>query len=179
MQTRPTLVALAACACFMASAQATIFTYDGDTTAAPTFNRPLEDLSALSAVGTAVAYNTFNFSVDTSGSYTFLTTAEFDPFTFLYLQPFNPAVPLGNALIANDDLLGLTTSGFAYDLVADTGYAVVVTGFANTDLGKFSTTIGGPGAVTPAVPEPQTYALMLLGLGALGFARRLAAARSA
>lgn len=174
MNFKPTLVALAALSCF-GVAQASIVTFTGDTTGGPTFNRALEDFSGLSAVGTDVAYNTYTFSVDTSGEYTFLTTAEFDSFTFLYSPSFVAAAPLFNGIAANDDLLGLTTSGFAADLTAGTSYTYVTTGFALSDFGNYSTTIGGPGVIT-AVPEPETYALLLAGLGALGFARRYAKA---
>lgn len=171
MNFKPTLVALAALSCFSA-AQANIVTFTGDTTGGPTFNRALDDFSGLSAVGTDVAYSTYTFSVDTSGTYTFLTTtADFDSFTFLYSPTFSAAAPLLNGVAGNDDLLGLTTSGFAAGLTAGTSYTYVTTGFDLLDYGTFSTTIGGPGVIT-AVPEPETYALLLAGLGVLGFARR-------
>ncbi len=73
-------------------------------------------------------------------------------------------------MIANDDLLGLTTSGFSFTLAANTPYVLVVTGFSNTDFGRYSTTIGGPGVVT-AVPEPSPQALLALGLVAVALGR--------
>ena len=178
MQLKPSLLALAAAACLASPAHAIIFTVTGNTTGAPTFNRPLEDLSGLSAVGTAVRYNVLNFSVSVAGDYTFLTTAAFDPFVFLYSPSFSAASALTNAKIGNDDLLGLTTSGFTFTLATGVNYAYVATGFSNTDFGNFSTTIGGPGVVN-VVPEPQAYALMLLGLCAVGLARRRALAETA
>ena len=87
-------------------AQAGIVTFAGTTVGGPTFNRPLEDLSGLSAVGTAVAYDSHIFSVDTTGEYSFLTTATFDTFSVLYTPTFSAAAPLTNALVANDDLVG-------------------------------------------------------------------------
>jgi hypothetical protein len=82
-----------------------------------------------------------------------------------------------NALGASDDLVSFTTSGFAGPLISGTHYVLVTTGFAPEDFGSFSTTIGGPGTVSP-VPEPASYAL--LGLGVLAIAgRRLQAARRA
>ena len=43
-------------------------------------------------------------------------------------------------------------------------------GIRVVDLGQY---IAGPGAITTtAVPEPETYVLMLVGLAALGIARR-------
>ena len=153
-----------------------IVDFTGTTTGGPTFNRPLEDLSAASVIGTAVAYDVFNFSVTENGTYTFLITAIFDSFALLYEDSFNPASPLTNALAGNDDLLGLTTSGFAHDLTVGTNYVFVSTGFGNLDFGAFSDTVGGPGALVAAsphpVPEPHTGFLLGLGLVAVGLVRR-------
>jgi len=171
---KSTLLALAACACVTAAQADSISTFTGDTTGAATFNRLLEDVSDQSAVGTDVHFHQFSFTVSATGSYTFLTTATFDSFIFLYGPTFDPSAPLTNAIRGNDDLFGTTTSGFAAEpMYAGTPYVLVTTGYENSDYGKFSTTIGGPGTVS-AVPEPETYALMGLGLGVLAFARRYA-----
>lgn len=175
---RQTAFALAvAAACVVAPrAHAAIFTVTGTTAGAPTFNRPLADLSGLSGIGTAVPYSVFRFTVSVAGDYTFLTTGAFDTFALLYSGTFSPSSPLTNAVIANDDLLAspFTTSGFAATLSTGTAYSYVVTGFANTDFGAFSTTIGGPGAITAvsAVPEPTTYLLLGMGLGVISLMRR-------
>ena len=165
--------AAAALLALATSSHALIFTYTGNTSSAPTFNRPLEDLSGLSAVGTAVRYTSFVFNVSAAGDYTFLTTAEFDSFLLLYSPSFSSLSPLVNARIANDDLIAppFTTSGFAWTLATGTNYVLVNTGFDLSDFGNFSTTIGGPGVVTQ-VPEPASYALMALGLAAVALARR-------
>ncbi|HLL19511.1 MAG TPA: PEP-CTERM sorting domain-containing protein, partial [Rubrivivax sp.] len=174
----PTLLAIASAA-LLSSAQAAIFTTTGSlTTSDPTFNRPFEDLTGLSPNGTGVRYDVLNFVVGTTGEYTFLTTAMFDSFTILYSPTFSSSAPLMNARMASDDLLGLTTSGFAQNLTAGTNYFYVTAGFGSTDLGAYSTTIGGPGVIT-VVPEASTYAMMALGLGVLGIGRRRLAARAA
>lgn len=171
MKLKPTLLALAIVASSTA-AHANIVTVTGAlATSDASFNRPIEDLSALSSVGTAVRYDIFEFVVGTSSDYTFLTTGLFDSFVILYAPSFSAAAPLSNALLANDDLVSQTTSGLTYTLTANTVYRYVTTGFANTDLGSYSTTIGGIGTIT-AVPETGTWAMMALGLALLGVARR-------
>lgn len=174
---KSTLLALAFFA-FASNAQAdSIHTITGDTTGAAIFNRPVEDLSGLSSIGTNVSFNEFSFTVSAAGDYSFLTTAAFDSFVFLYRPSFDPNASLTNALIGNDDLLGTTTSGFLTHLDAGTRYVLVITGYEGFEYGQYSTTIGGPGVVTAsvtAVPEPETYALMALGLGVVGLARRRA-----
>lgn len=167
------LAALALAAAAVSSpAHALIFTFTGSTTGQPTFNRAFEDFSGLSGVGVANPYQVTEIAVSVSGEYTFLTTAPtFDPFSFLY-SSFNPADATANGIVGNDDLLGFTTSGFSANLVAGTSYFFVMTGFAPTDFGAYSTTIGGPG-IAAIVPEPETYALMLLGVaGIAAWARR-------
>jgi hypothetical protein len=53
--------------------------------------------------------------------------------------------------------------------------------FALTQFGgpaRYSLTISDPNAVTGAVPEPATWAMMLLGFGGIGFAMRRTAKRT-
>lgn len=146
----------------------------GDTTSAPTFNRAVDDFSALSLVGTDVHYSAYTFTVSVSGDYIFNTTAAFDSFVFLYENSFNPTDATSNGVIANDDLIfgsSFHASGFEVELTAGTTYTYVVTGFDLPDAGAYSTTIGGPVATTP-VPEAQTYLMMALGLVGLAVLRR-------
>jgi hypothetical protein len=173
-QIKPLAAAAAALMLACAPVQAGITTFTGTTAGGPTFTRPVEDLSGLSGIGTAVRYSLYTFTVSSPGDYTFVTTtASYDPFIFLYSPSFAPATPLTNALIGNDDLLGFTTSGFTWTLATGTSYTLVNTGFANTDAGAFSTTIGGPGNVIPAaIPEPGPYVLLALGLAAIGLVRQ-------
>ncbi|MCV2368952.1 PEP-CTERM sorting domain-containing protein [Paucibacter oligotrophus] len=185
MQFRKVAAAAAVFALF-GGAQAATYDYVGDTTGAPTYNRLLVGLSGLSSVGTAVAYQTFSFQVDTAGSYAFLSTAtlKWDNFLFLYKDSFNPAAPMANAFKGNDDApgLGIGSAGFSADLITGKEYVVVTTGFGNTNFGAYANSITGAGTVMPsAVPEPESYALMALGLGLVGFMarRRMGAQASA
>jgi len=180
MRTISMLIKAFAVAAMFYATQASAYFYVDDTTGSPTYNRPFADLSQLSGTGTAVPYDSFAFSVDTAGSYTFNSFAlpiiplsgRWDNMLFLYQGSFNPASPLTNALIGNDDLNAIGHSGFSFGLTTGVAYVLVTTGFNNTSEGKYLNTIQGPGNVTAPVPEPETYALLLSGLGVVGFLAR-------
>lgn len=170
--------ALAATAVAMAVPASAAF-YVDDTTGGPTFNRALEDFSGLSAVGTDVAFDTYGFTVSASGDYSVRSFAEgflrgdpWDQFIFLYSGSFDPSQPLVNGVIADDDFNEIGRSGFDIALNAGTTYFLVTTGFENDDQGRFVNIIRGPGDVIPVVPEPETYALLAMGLLAVTFAVR-------
>ena len=168
-------LAIAALLATTGAAQAVTYNYAGNTTGAPTYNRAFADFSGLSAFGANVNHQTLAFSVSTSGSYTFVSTVTgaWDNFLFLYGPSFNPAAPLINGLIGNDDLAGVIgSSGFTFALTAGASYVAVTTGFeGGVDFGAYANSITGPGAVN-VVPEPGTYGLMALGLAIVGFAAR-------
>ena len=176
MRLLPLLAKPVALAALLYVGHASAFFYADDTTGSPTFNRPLADLSGLSAVGTAVAFDSFSFSVDTAGGYTFRSFARpladpaWDNFLILYTGTFNPASALSNATIANDDFNNsIGRSGFSLALATGVAYTLVTTGFGNTDAGAYFNSIRGPGAITAPVPEPETYLMMLAGVAAIGF----------
>ncbi|MFY9509396.1 MAG: FxDxF family PEP-CTERM protein [Rubrivivax sp.] len=160
------------------ASQASAYFYIDDTTGSPTFNRSLDGFSGLSAVGTDVAYDSFSFSVDTTGTYSFRSLAlpladRWDNMLFLYGGSFDPGNATANGLISNDDYNGnIGLSGFDVSLSTGVVYVLVTTGFANTDLGRYATLIRGPGDITAPVPEPETYALLLCGLLVVGYLSR-------
>jgi hypothetical protein len=161
---------------FAPSVQATTLTFSGNTTGAPTWNRPsasaLNVVSGLSGT-TAVPYNVQAFTVDTAGNYNFLstsTTSGFNNNTFLYQGGFNPASPLTNVVIGNNNFPTTSLSGFNnVALTANVNYFFVTTGSLNNDFGSYTNTISNafPGNPTiTSVPEPAT----ILGtLAAFGF----------
>jgi len=169
-----TLATAAAAFALFGGAQAATYDYTGDTTGAPTYHRALASFGGLSNVGTDVHYQTLSFTVDAAGSYTFNSQVSgWDNFLFLYQGAFNPADALSNGLKGNDDGSGIGNSGFSVNLSTGTTYIVVTTGFGNDDFGAYANSISGAGnVITAAVPEPETYALMALGLGLVGFAAR-------
>lgn len=178
MKLIPSLLAAAAALAVLAPAQAIVVT--GTTLGGPTFNRPVagNPPSSLSGSGTAVPYSVTALSVSEGGSYIFQSAAtnpsNWDNYTFLYATSFNPAAPLANVLIGNDDNTTIGLSGFTTTLAAGTNYFFVTTGFGNTNAGAWSLSITGPGTISVgSVPEPAGAALMALGLvGVLAAARR-------
>jgi hypothetical protein len=168
MQMNRNLMAAAA-ALFIAASPAHAITYawTGDTTGAPTFDRPFFDFSGLSSAGAGVRFQTLTFNVSASGTYNFLSVASgWDNFLLLYSPSFSPNSPLNNGVVANDDLGGTVgTSGFSRNLMAGVNYVTVTTGYAIPDFGAYTNSIEGPGnVILGVVPEPASAALLALGV---------------
>ena len=176
--------------CFLALAGATCFTlgiatpslaaslsYTGTTVGEATWSRPLANgvnpPVALAAVGTNVPFSAFQFNVDTTGAYDFLSTstdpANWDNYTFLYVNSFDSTNPLDNIVIANNNFPTKGLSGFNnVSLTAGLNYFLVTSGFADADAGAFLNTISSANRIIagPATPIP-TPALLpgLIGMG--------------
>lgn len=149
----------------------------------PVFNRPLTGTppTGLSSVGTAVFYDNdlslfSGFTVSLSGSYTFALNAIVasapDTFAVLYQGSFNPASPLTNALVADDDSGTGVNSLFTATLTAGTNYIFVATSFENGETGAYIVSVTGPGNIITGgsvIPEPSALpALILFGVAGAG-----------
>jgi hypothetical protein len=115
------------------------------TTGRPVFQRPVPNGSSppttLSGAASAVPYNMLELTPPETGTYRFVSTSAtpgFNNFTVLYRNSFNPASPLTNVLIANENLAGETTSGFEVELTAGTPYIFVTTGSTMDDYGAYT-----------------------------------------
>jgi hypothetical protein len=102
------------------------------------------------------------FTVSTTGAYTLKSTstnpANWDNYLFLYGTAFNPASPLSNVLLGNDDFGGIGTAGFTTTLTAGTPYFLVTSGFDNAYEGDHRLDISGPGSVEVTLTVPGTTA---------------------
>ncbi len=161
------------------STQAATLTYSGTTVGAPTWIRPNENgpNPPTSVSNNTVNYSSFGFTVSAADNYVLQSTADFDNYTFLYKNAFNPTFgnELNNIVVGNDDNLTIGLSGFTTALNPGTNYYFVTTGFDNTQSGNFSNTITGAGnvsAIPTAVPEPATILGTLAAFGYGAYARR-------
>lgn len=171
---RTTLTICALSAGLIGNARADFHIDRGDTTGAATLDVGAIYLDA----GTSVPYDALTFEVTAAGTWQFLAIAGFDSAIFLYEGAFDPAAPTDHLVRHNNDLLSPDTSGFVHFLVPTVQYTLVVAGLADSDFGRYSLTIAGPGSVqVSTVPEPSTWLMLAGGLGAVAVARRRAAAR--
>ncbi|WP_051038935.1 PEP-CTERM sorting domain-containing protein [Chamaesiphon minutus] len=161
------------------SAQAVTFTYSDTTIDAPTWVRPVDNgpNPPTSVSNNTVNYSGFGFTVSAADNYIFQSTANFDNYTFLYQNTFNPTFgnELNNIVIGNDDNPTLGLSGFTTALNPGTNYYFVTTGFDNNQSGTFTNSITGAGnvsAIPTAVPEPATILGTLAAFGYGAYARR-------
>lgn len=130
--------------------------YSGDITGGASWDRPFSDCSGISGLG-PVTYEAQQFYVDTAGTYDFSSIQSYDGYLLLYIDPFDPTNQLNNCLGGDDDGGGgIGTSDFSFALTANTTYVLVMTAFANGDVGTYTNTISGPGNIVlgPYAPAP-------------------------
>jgi hypothetical protein len=170
------VLSFAAVLALSSPAAAEVISYTGTTLGGPTWNRPNtgNPPTTLSGFATNVPYSAFTFSPTQSGNYNFLSLGtnpvNWDNFLVLYAGAFNPATPLANVVIANDDFPTIGRAGFNnVPLTAGQSYTLVTTGFGNANAGAFTnsiilpqtssfsgTTAGGPTWNRPIAGTPPT-----------------------
>ncbi|WP_413174274.1 hypothetical protein [Anabaena azotica] len=189
----PASVALSLSATLPSMALTVSFT--GNLTGQPVFDSP--DIIGTGVPTTTVGfgdifpYSSQPFYVNTSGNYNFLSTSVsyttnpnnnpaplWNNVTILYQGSFNPATPLNNAIIANNDFPTQGLSGFNnVNLTANTQYYFVTTVFNPDDgYGTFSNSITGVAPVlgtVPTIPFEFSPSLGLLIFGVSGAFIRL------
>ena len=154
---------------------------DAKTGASQTQTRSISSLGLTSAADIRVVFNALEPGNEQSISLTNLQLSIYSPSGGLL---FNSGVftPVNFA----DTFTGAGNSGFVFALDSAQAAAAQAAAFAGGGFGSnligltaaasnatggletFFVASGGGGVTTP-IPEPETYALMLAGLGALGF----------
>lgn len=122
-----------------------------------TFNRPESDCTGLSGVGASVAYDTITFTNTTASNATIniamgavgapATMCTADTFLLMYNNVFNPAAPLTNCALGNDDgTNGLCSNLDAVSIPAGAVRVFVLTAYGNgkgSGLFPYEVTFGG------------------------------------
>ncbi len=126
-----------------------------------TFARPTTGTppTTISTTATSVFYDIQPFFVTAAGSYTFEQTSAFDDFMVLYSGAFNPALPLLNAIDADDDDGVGNDSLITRNLLPGVQYFLVNTSFGNGATGNYTVSVINSAngvAVLGIVPEPAT-----------------------
>ena len=102
------------------------------------------------------------------GSFVFTSGGSNDPYTFITGGRPEQAFQPQNINITSGFLTGANTLSF---IINDTG-AGISGGLTNGPAGPTAYNFAGSVSFSQAVPEPATWALMLLGFGVIGFAMR-------
>lgn len=149
------------------AAAAQSFTYSGDTSGNPTWNRP-SGLSSLSGVGNNVPYQSFIATIfDPANFRAEAVSAGFpDIYMVMYFGAFDPLSPLTNIVAFDDDdgpgLLSRITAADGPFVVGE--YTVVMTGFSNDDFGTYTIEFDGATIlVVGAGGDATTEAELLVG----------------
>ena len=158
---------------FAVPVNADLIQLEGDTTGAPTFDRPTCPLFGDICTPTAQAINgphgfqVLRFRVTGSGTWqigtnTPLATDHGDTHLTIYQGAFNPRQPLQNVLLANDDntIFGAGfDSGIVGTLTTGTNYTNVTSAFSsNSAVGRYLLLFLGPGSIILSDAEIATAA---------------------
>jgi hypothetical protein len=145
------------------------------------------NLGGLGPPGLATFSNSFSAAGSYTDCYTFDLLGTADSFGGV-LESWDPLNKLGidvKSISLWGGTLGSTQVDstpwfFDFGGLGQGHYTLAVSSVVDTDWGLYAHKVGYAGAIltVSAVPEPETYALMLLGLAAIGaFARRRQQAR--
>ena len=120
-------------------------------------------ISFSNIVAPGIFQDVFSFTLADPGSLSGNVVAvNFGPYNILGLT-----VTLQDASFAVIGADSTPSTGFSFSGLSAGSYALNVLGFATGETGGFYA--GGFVAETAPIPEPETYALMLAGLGVVGF----------
>lgn len=167
----------AACSFGLAqSGHAGTTTFSGTLTGSPDYHRPSYTNPNTPAFNcTDCGFQEEFITVSTTGSYTFsIISSDFaDQVGILYHGDFDPIHPMAN-FVGPLSFATYNTGSATVSLTSNVKYSWVTStdlGYAhdNCDAGcAFTTKVSGPGNVIASVPEPSTWAMMLIGFGGLG-----------
>ena len=106
------------------------------------FDRPNEGTPPTSySPFNNVRFDVIPLDITATGLVTISATSSFDNFLILYdPSGFFPAVPLTNALIANDDFIE-QNAGFSYNITTTGRYYIVICSFKNSVYGPYSVSV--------------------------------------
>lgn len=145
-------------------------------------------LNTLPSTGISLFGNSFSSATKSfTDCYTFTLTNSADTFGgMVEIDPLLNKLNLNIQSVAlwGGSILGslvdTTASSFDFGTLGAGNYTFAVTGDVSSAWGLYSSDVGYAGAIATvaAVPEPETYALMLLGLAGMGaYARRRKASK--
>jgi PEP-CTERM motif len=123
-------------------------------------------ITVSNIVPAGIFQDVYSFTIADPGS----VSGSITPVNFGVYNIAGLTVTLQDASFAVVDSDNTPLDGFSFGSLAAGNYALNVLGFATGSQGGFYA--GGLIAQTAPIPEPETYTLMLAGLGIVGFIAR-------
>lgn len=165
---------------------ADVLSGDAKSGASQTTTRTIDEVGLTSASDLRIVFNAQEPGNEANSI--LLTNLSLSIFSPAGALLFNSGSLTDAPINFSDTFTGTGNSGFVFALDAEQAAAAQAAGFSgdygDNRIGLFaslSNATGGPetffvanagGGVTPPIPEPETYALMLAGLGVVGFVAR-------